>query len=102
MKYLDRYKNWNQGDYTPDDNSVNSWLEYLNNKYEVKSDNDISYITIDYKTYYISGPLFNKQRVTQKIFLDITEDESLSGSKIHIPSLRKAIKKWLDLKIKKG
>lgn len=102
MKYLDKYPSWSPSKtpYQPDNDSVERWIKFIENKYQIKDYNGMKIIEIDYKSYYLSGPLFNKNRITQKIFFDITNDESLSESQIHIPSLRKAIKNWIDLNSK--
>jgi len=96
MKYLEKHPS----SYEPRDKEVEELIEIIDKKYKVKVDGKISYVVIDDKVHYLSGYLFNKGRVVNKIFLDIQYYFDEIGKKLHEPSLRKAIKKWVDLNSK--
>jgi hypothetical protein len=96
MKYLDKHPS----SYEPRDKEVEELIKIINNRYKVKVDGKMSYIMIDDKIHYLSGFLFNKGRIVNKIFLDMMYHFEEIGEKIHEPSLRKAIKSWVDLNSK--
>ena len=91
MRYLKEFN-----EYQPDLDSVGSWESLLDKKYQIKEYRGDKSILIDDKSYFLSGPLFNKGRLTQKIFWDIKSEADEYGSVIHEPSLRRAIKNWID------
>ena len=93
MKYLDKHPN----SYEPRDKEVRDIIKILDEKYQVKIYRKMSHIIIDDKVYYLSGFLFNKSRLVNKIFLDMSYHFEEIGEKIHEPSLRRAIKSWVDL-----
>ena len=53
-------------------------------------------IEVSGKNQYLSGPILVKSRLVDKLFYDIKYDADEKGSVIHEPSLRKAIKIWID------
>jgi hypothetical protein len=93
MKYLDKHPS----SYEPRDKEVEDIIKVLDEKYQVKIDRKMSYIIIDDKAYYLSGFLFNKSRLVNKIFLDMMYHFEEIGRQTHEPSLRRAIKSWVDL-----
>ena len=101
MRYLDKHPS----SYEPRDEEVKDIIEILNDRYQVKvgkpyRGKKTSYISIDYKVYYLSGFLFNKSRIVNKMFIDMVHYFEETGRKIHEPSLRKAIKTWVDMNSK--
>lgn len=87
MKYIKEFN-----EYEPDESSVRDLEKYLDVRYEIKDFRGDKLIVIDDKPYYLSGFQFNKGRLTDKIFYDITSEVM----DLHEPSLRKAIKNWID------
>jgi hypothetical protein len=92
MKFIKEFN-----DYKPTDKEVEKWSKYLNDTYKVKihSHNNEKYVHIDDKSYFLTGWLFNKGRLTDKIFYDVLYN--FEEKNIHKPSLRKAIKNWIEL-----
>lgn len=88
MKYIKEFN-----EYEPDQESVLEWEKYLDQNYQIEDFRGDKLIVIDDKPLYITGSLFNKGRLTDKIFNDISYKE---GLEIHEPSLRRAIKNWID------
>ena len=91
MKYLKEFN-----EYKPDIDSVEKWVSFLDDKYKIQNIDDSRFIMIDDKPYHLKGFLFNKGKLTDRIFWDIKYESEENGSKIHEPSLRKAIKNWID------
>lgn len=91
MRYIKEYN-----EYQPNEDTVKRWCDYLDNNYPIKQDSD-RFIVIDDKSYFLTGILFNKGRLVNKIFSDIFYSDKMSGSKIDKPSLRRAIKNWIDI-----
>lgn len=91
MKYLKEFN-----EYQPDMNSVENWESFLNDRYKIEEIDGRRFIMIDYKPYYLKGRIHSKKRITDKIFWDIKYESEENGSEIHEPSLRKAIKNWID------
>jgi hypothetical protein len=87
LKYI---KEFNK--YQPDEQSVKDLEKYIDDRYEIIDFRGNKLIVVDDKPYYLSGFLFNKGRLTDKIFYDITSEVM----DLHEPSLRKAIKNWID------
>jgi hypothetical protein len=96
MKYLDKHPS----SYEPRDKEVEELVEVIDKRYKVKVDRKMSYVMIDDKVHYLSGFLFNKGRIVNKMFLDIKYYFEEIGKKLNEPSLRKAIKTWIDLNSK--
>jgi hypothetical protein len=48
-------------------------------------------VLIDDRLYYLAGPYVNKGRLSARMYFDLTYDE-----KFHEPSMRRAIKDWID------
>jgi hypothetical protein len=48
-------------------------------------------VLVDERLYYLGGPYSNKSRLSARMYFDLTYDE-----KFHEPSLRRAIKDWID------
>jgi len=93
MKYLE---NFNSYDKEPILDSVDEWIEFLDNRYPIYDFRDMKTIEIEGKMRFLSGSLLTKKRLTDQIFYDIKTSEEMQGSKIHEPSLRKAIKDWIN------
>jgi len=87
MKYIKEFN-----EYQPDESSVRDLEKYLDVRYEIKDFRDDKLIVIDDTPYYLTGFQFNKGRLTDKIFHDITSEVM----DLHEPSLRRAIKNWID------
>lgn len=87
MKYIKEFN-----EYESDESSVRDLEKYLDVRYEIKDFRGDKLILIDDRPYYLSGFQFNKGRLTDKIFYDITSEVM----DLHEPSLRKAIKNWID------
>ena len=87
MKYIREFN-----EYEPDKSSVTDLEKYLNVRYEIKDFRGDKLIVIDDKPYYLTGFQFNKGRLTDKIYYDVTSEVM----DLHEPSLRRAIKTWID------
>jgi hypothetical protein len=87
MKYIKEFN-----EYQPDESSVTDLEKYLNVRYEIKDFRGDKLIVIDDKPYYLTGFQFNKGRLTDKIYYDVTSEVM----DLHEPSLRRAIKNWID------
>jgi uncharacterized protein YxjI len=87
MQFLLEYN-----DYEPKKDLVKDYYYLVNDKYQIYDHDGNKYISIDDKNLFITGWLYNKGITTNKIFYDI-KDEIMD---LHEPSLRKAIKEWLD------
>jgi hypothetical protein len=88
MKFLNEYT-----DFEPRQDLVEKYREEIEKKYEFISDNNTEYklVLIDDRIYYLNGPYGFKSKVVNRIFFDMSYDND-----IHEPSLRKAIKDWVD------
>lgn len=85
MKFLENFSDRN-----PNKNEVKIWEDYLDINYTIFSDTEFGkMVTVDDKSYFLK----DKSSLTDKIFLDVKE---LVKGKIHDPSLRRAIKNWID------
>jgi hypothetical protein len=87
MKYIKEFN-----EYQPDESSVRDLEKYLDVRYEIKDYRGDKLIVIDDKPYFLTGFQFNKGRLTDKIFYDVTSEVM----DLHEPSLRRAIKNWID------
>lgn len=87
MKYIKEFN-----EYQPDESSVRDLEKYLDVRYEIKDFRGDKLILIDDKPYFLTGFQFNKGRLTDKIFYDVTSEVM----DLHEPSLRRAIKNWID------
>jgi len=88
MKYLKEFN-----EYQPDSDKVKKWIDYIENNYKIEEYRGEKFILIDDKPYYLTSFLFDKGRLTNKIYYNIVYNYD---SDIHVPSLRKAIKVWID------
>jgi hypothetical protein len=92
MKWISLFEN-----FTPHEGEVEEILEFLKNKFQIKSknilDKEVKYILVDYKPLYIKGPFSNKKWAINKIFLVIS-DELVGYQK---SSIRKAIRDFINL-----
>ena len=87
----------------PDNEKVKHWLLELDKWYDVKTSEILNqranYVVVgDYKPVYISGPLFNKNKAVNEIYNDMVEQiiRNLKPDEAVEPSLRAAIKQWID------
>ena len=87
MRFLLEYN-----EYEPKKDLVKEYYYLVNDRYQIYEYDGNKYISIDDKTFFITGWLYNKGLVTNKIFYDIESEIT----DLHEPSLRKAIKEWLD------
>ena len=87
MKYIREFN-----EYEPNKSSVTDLERYLDVRYEIIDYRGDKLIVIDDKPFYLTGFQFNKGRLTDKIFYDVT----LDVMDLHQPSLRRAIKNWID------
>lgn len=93
MRYIKEFH-----EYEPDENSVSKWIEWIKQNYTIGIDQGDKYIIIDEKPFYLTGFRFNKGNLSNSLFYDITSGEkSHDQMDIHEPSLRKAIKNWIDI-----
>lgn len=92
MKWISLFEN-----FTPDEGEVEEILEFLKNKFQIKSknilDKEVKYILVDYKPLYIKGSFSNKKWAINKIFLVISGE--LAG--YQKSSIRKAIRDFINL-----
>jgi hypothetical protein len=88
MKFLNEYK-----DFEPAADLVEKYRKEIEEKYKVIDDKTSGYklVLIDDRIYYLNGPYGYKSKVVNRIFFDMSYDSSL-----HEPSLRRAIKDWVD------
>jgi len=97
MKYLENFNNYNDPlGKLPLDKQVKNWIQYLDDNYPISIFRNMKTIQVSGKTQYLSEPLLVKSRLVDKLFLDIKYDADENGSVVHEPSLRKAIKTWID------
>lgn len=86
----------------PDNEKVKHWIDELNKWYNVKSgeimNQKVHFVESgNYKTIYLSGPLFNKTKTVNAIYNDMVEQMKDIGPVDSVdPSLRAAIKQWID------
>lgn len=79
-------------EFNPDSSEVRKWEEIIKDNYPIYTWKEDKYISISDKTYFLTGHLHNKGRLTDKIFIDIKDDYP----EVHDPSLRKAIRNWIN------
>lgn len=97
MKYLEKFNKYNNPlGKIPLDMQINNWIKYLDENYPISIFRNMKTIQVSDKTQYLSEPFLTKSRLKNKLFLDIKYDADEKGSVIHEPSLRKAIKVWID------
>jgi hypothetical protein len=87
---MNHIKEFNQ--FQPEKSDVEKWEKIIKDSYPIHKIKDDKYISVSDKTYFLTGSLLNKGRLTDKIFLDILYDYPNA----HKPSLRKAIKNFID------
>lgn len=94
----------------PKTEKVKYWLNELDKWYTVQSSEILNqkanYVTVaNYKTVYLSGPLFNKSKTINAIYVDMIEhtnitnpdsDHKLGKTDAADPCLMSAIKQWVD------
>jgi len=97
MKYLEKFNKYNDPlGKIPLDMQINNWIKYLDENYPVSIFRNMKTIQVSDKTQYLSEPFLTKSRLKNKLFLDIKYNADEKGSVIHEPSLRRAIKDWID------
>jgi len=97
MKYLENFNSYDvPNGKEPILDSVNKWIEFLDERYPISDFRNMKTIQIEDKMRFLSGSFLTKKRLTDQIFYDIKTSEEMQGSAIHEPSLRKAIKEWID------
>lgn len=79
-------------EFEPESSEVEKWEEIIKDNYPIYTWKEDKYISISDKTYFLTGKLLNKGRLTDKIFFDIKDDYP----EAHEPSLRKAIRNWIN------
>lgn len=89
MKHISQFSEWK-----PISEIVRDYEDILYKNYQVKDYENYKIVLIDDKIYYLSGPFSNKGNLTNKIFHEVYDKYLLHSS--HEPSLRRAIKKWID------
>ena len=87
MRYLKEFN-----EYEPKTDKVSEYKDLLDRKYNISEYQDDKFVIIDDKSYYLTGTFFNKGFLTKKIFNDVIHQIT----DVHEPSLRKAIKNWID------
>lgn len=97
MKYLENFNKYREPlGKLPLDMQVNNWIKYLEENYPISNFRNMKTIQVSGKTKYLSEPFLTKSKLVDKLFIDIKYDADEKGSVIHEPSLRKAIKTWID------
>jgi hypothetical protein len=97
MKYLENFNKYNHPlGKLPLEDQVQNWIQYLDDNYPISIFRNMKTIEVSGKNQYLSGPILVKSRLVDKLFYDIKYDADEKGSVIHEPSLRKAIKIWID------
>jgi hypothetical protein len=97
MKYLENFNKYNHPlGKLPLEDQVQNWVQYLDDNYPISIFRNMKTIEVSGKNQYLSGPILVKSRLVDKLFYDIKYDADEKGSVIHEPSLRKAIKIWID------
>jgi len=97
MKYLENFNKYNHPlGKLPLEDQVQNWIQYLGDNYPISLFRNMKMIEVSGKNQYLSGPILVKSRLVDKLFYDIKYDADEKGSVIHEPSLRKAIKIWID------
>lgn len=79
-------------EFEPESSEVEKWEEMIKDNYPIYTWKEDKYISISDKTYFLTGKLLNKGRLTDKIFFDIKDDYP----EVHEPSLKKAIRNWIN------
>lgn len=85
MKFLENFS-----ERYPDDTEVNFWEEYIQRKYGDRIfDTEFGkMVQVDDKSYFLN----QKSEIVDRIFYDVKRVSRV----IHEPSLRRAIKNWID------
>jgi hypothetical protein len=97
MRYLENFNKYNTPlGKLPLEDQVQNWVQYLDDNYPISIFQNMKTIEVSGKNQYLSGPILVKSRLVDKLFYDIKYDADEKGSVIHEPSLRKAIKIWID------
>jgi hypothetical protein len=80
-------------DFLPEEKLTQEYRILIDKNYQVIDDKSSGYkiVLIDDRLYYLSGPYGYKNKLVNKIFFDMNYDREY-----HEPSLRKAIKDWID------
>lgn len=89
MKHLFEFNQWK-----PDNIEVTRWCDIISHEYEVSEYNGEKIVVIDDKINWLTGAFSNKKLLTQRMFNDISG--LYEHKQIHVASLRKAIKNWID------
>ncbi len=89
MKYLDEFER-----YKPRESDIDKWIKIIDSEYEVKVYHGEKIVVVDDKINWLSGNFQNKGLLVNRIFNDI--DSKYPDT--HEPSLRRAIKNWIDSK----
>lgn len=94
LKYLESFSKrrleLTPEDWQPKPAEVKIWEDYLDKNYTNFSKNEFGkMIQIDDKSYFMN----NKGDISTRIFRHITDNVR---GKIHTPSLKRAIKNWID------
>jgi hypothetical protein len=97
MKYLEHYNKYqNPLGNMPIEEQVQNWIKYLNENYSISVYRNMKSIEVFGKQQFLSEPYLTKSSLKEKLFLEIKYRSEEEGSVIHYPSLRKAIKMWID------
>lgn len=97
MKYLENFNSYDAPEgKEPITDTVNKWKEFLKERYPISDYRNMKTIQIEDRLKFLSGNFLTKKRLTDQIFYDIKTDQEMQESEIHEPSLRKAIKEWID------
>ena len=89
MRHISNFNDWK-----PIPELVSEYEDILYKNFEIKNFENQKIILIDDKMYYLSGPFSNKGNLTNKIYHQVYDKYLLHSS--HEPSLRRAIKNWID------
>lgn len=85
MRYLESFS-----DRYPIDSEVSMWQTYLDDNYNRFSETEFGkMVAVDDKSYFLK----DKSQLTDRIFFDV---KNTVKGKLHEPSLRRAIKNWID------
>ncbi len=81
-------------EHRPDRVEVAKWRQVVENEYTVGEFDGQKIVVVDDKMNFLTGNFVNKKRLVNRICNDISA--AYEHMPRHIPSLRKAVKDWVD------
>ena len=89
MRHLLEYN-----EFRPDPVEVAKWRQLVDSEYTVSDFQGEKIVVVDDKMNFLTGNFVNKKRLVGRIYNDISGKHS--HIRLHTPSLRKAVKDWVD------